>query len=264
MSNCSVTLDEVIEIRDRLKSFIDGNKVDSNSDLVLADLDTLKNFQFDQRSLGSTKIAGVISQLKTKPKNANVKKQAAELFEILKSSLTARAPSPKPSASEVPESTRKQVRIRLQERLQAKIDSNHITPKIPLDQVVKELEEAFAQDPNYNNKVSDFLKVLRAENKNELMIAERLLSGELKPEVVARFTSDDYMTAAEREHKEQLRVEAINEITVFKPPATKSEFFQCRRCKSRNISFYQLQTRSADEPMTNFCTCGDCGNTWKE
>lgn len=39
--------------------------------------------------------------------------------------------------------------------------------------------------------------------------------------------------------------------------------FTCRKCKSKNCSYYQLQTRSADEPMTTFVTCIDCGNRWK-
>jgi transcription elongation factor S-II len=39
--------------------------------------------------------------------------------------------------------------------------------------------------------------------------------------------------------------------------------FKCRRCKSNNCSYYQLQTRSADEPMTTFVSCQNCGNRWK-
>lgn len=39
--------------------------------------------------------------------------------------------------------------------------------------------------------------------------------------------------------------------------------FKCRKCKQRECSYYQLQTRSADEPMTTFVTCLNCGNNWK-
>ena len=39
--------------------------------------------------------------------------------------------------------------------------------------------------------------------------------------------------------------------------------FECRKCKSKRCSYYQLQTRSADEPMTTFVTCINCGNRWK-
>lgn len=39
--------------------------------------------------------------------------------------------------------------------------------------------------------------------------------------------------------------------------------FTCFKCKSNNCDYYQLQTRSADEPMTTFVSCLDCGNRWK-
>jgi transcription elongation factor S-II len=39
--------------------------------------------------------------------------------------------------------------------------------------------------------------------------------------------------------------------------------FLCRRCKSRETCYYEVQTRSADEAMTIFITCLNCGNRWK-
>jgi len=43
-----------------------------------------------------------------------------------------------------------------------------------------------------------------------------------------------------------------------------STAFKCGRCKARETTFFQLQTRSADEPMTIFIRCIKCGNRWKE
>jgi len=39
--------------------------------------------------------------------------------------------------------------------------------------------------------------------------------------------------------------------------------FKCYKCKKRRCTYYQLQTRGADEPMTTFVTCLVCGNRWK-
>lgn len=38
---------------------------------------------------------------------------------------------------------------------------------------------------------------------------------------------------------------------------------KCRHCRSYNTDFYELQTRSADEGMTVFKFCRDCGKKWK-
>lgn len=42
-----------------------------------------------------------------------------------------------------------------------------------------------------------------------------------------------------------------------------TDIFKCRKCKTNKCTYYQLQTRSADEPMTTFVTCIECGNRWK-
>jgi len=42
-----------------------------------------------------------------------------------------------------------------------------------------------------------------------------------------------------------------------------TDTFTCKKCKSKKCTYYQMQTRSADEPMTTFVTCIDCGNRWK-
>jgi len=39
--------------------------------------------------------------------------------------------------------------------------------------------------------------------------------------------------------------------------------FTCYKCMSNNCDYYQLQTRSADEPITTFVACMECGNRWK-
>jgi DNA-directed RNA polymerase III subunit RPC11 len=38
----------------------------------------------------------------------------------------------------------------------------------------------------------------------------------------------------------------------------------CPRCSHQRAYFFQMQTRSADEPMSTFYRCVECGHQWKE
>lgn len=40
--------------------------------------------------------------------------------------------------------------------------------------------------------------------------------------------------------------------------------FKCRRCGKQECTFYEMQTRSADEPMTIFIACINCGKRWRQ
>ena len=39
--------------------------------------------------------------------------------------------------------------------------------------------------------------------------------------------------------------------------------YKCHRCGKRECTYYEMQTRSADEPMTIFITCINCGKQWR-
>jgi DNA-directed RNA polymerase subunit M/transcription elongation factor TFIIS len=56
------------------------------------------------------------------------------------------------------------------------------------------------------------------------------------------------------------------EIAIEQSKAKDDEYegaFKCGKCKTKKTSYYQMQTRSADEPMTTYVTCKNCGNCWK-
>jgi DNA replicative helicase MCM subunit Mcm2 (Cdc46/Mcm family) len=46
-------------------------------------------------------------------------------------------------------------------------------------------------------------------------------------------------------------------------PDMYSTAYTCRKCKSTRVEMRQLQTRSADEPMTAFFHCFDCDKRWR-
>ena len=46
--------------------------------------------------------------------------------------------------------------------------------------------------------------------------------------------------------------------------ANATDKFFCGRCHKRECTYYELQTRSADEPMTIFIQCVNCGKRWTQ
>jgi len=64
--------------------------------------------------------------------------------------------------------------------------------------------------------------------------------------------------------QELLENKKIRDENKYEPKLEAStDDFKCWKCKSKKCTYYQLQTRSADEPMTTFVSCLDCGNRWK-
>ena len=53
------------------------------------------------------------------------------------------------------------------------------------------------------------------------------------------------------------------QVILGQPQNINDGIAQCGKCKSYKTTYYSLQTRSADEPMTNFFTCHNCGKRWK-
>jgi DNA-directed RNA polymerase subunit M/transcription elongation factor TFIIS len=63
----------------------------------------------------------------------------------------------------------------------------------------------------------------------------------------------------ELREKQLLREE--NQLEGNKALAT--DRYTCSRCHKRQCTYYELQKRSADEPMTIFITCVNCNKRWK-
>jgi len=64
--------------------------------------------------------------------------------------------------------------------------------------------------------------------------------------------------------KEMIQKIIDKEKALHSKKSTASIFMNCSSCKKKTrCDYYQLQTRSADEPMTTFVTCLDCDKRWK-
>jgi transcription elongation factor S-II len=58
--------------------------------------------------------------------------------------------------------------------------------------------------------------------------------------------------------------ELLRTKAAYEPQAVAmTDRYTCGKCKKNRCSYYELQTRSADEPMTTFISCLNCGHRWK-
>ena len=256
-------LAELERIRDHLRSINTAQKYD-NPDVVnqiLDDFESIKALNLTKDLISKSRIAIAIGPLKTKPKSTEIRNRANQIMslfsDVLKNSNST-AKRPDNNASEKD----KEKYINNFQDVLSKGKGKGQKDKVR-SIAIQIVEEIFKNGSPKNCII--LINALDDENKNEkLHLTEYLLSGRIRPSDFAHYTLEDLMTEEEKVKLQSIREENMNNAQVPKPPVSKSAFFICRRCKSDNVSFYQLQTRSADEPMTTFCTCSNCGLQWRE
>jgi len=119
-------------------------------------------------------------------------------------------------------------------------------------------KEIWKSTSNSSNRILAYTRACRRVVKN--------YKGEgLHARTVAKRTTLEWLTKKERQRWKKLRKEKIKEKQehLLKFSDNKS-LLQCGRCKEFKVTYYQRQTRSADEPMSVFATCHACGKKWKQ
>lgn len=97
---------------------------------------------------------------------------------------------------------------------------------------------------------------------NNPRLLERLRDGEFKPHDIAFMNYGELYPEKWRPLMEQQLKRETKLLEGNKDMAT--DQFRCNRCNKRQCTYYEMQTRSADEPMTIFIRCVNCGKQWKE
>ena len=102
---------------------------------------------------------------------------------------------------------------------------------------------------------------INLRNKDTKLL-EKILSGDLDATKVGGLTHqeidpDKWNALIEK------KIERDNNTFNANDKEGASNEFYCVKCGKRETKYCQVQTRSADEPMTTFVTCVNCGNHWK-
>tara|TARA_Y100000389_G_scaffold65137_1_gene61205 strand:+ start:7641 stop:8210 length:570 start_codon:yes stop_codon:yes gene_type:complete len=121
--------------------------------------------------------------------------------------------------------------------------------------IVKKWENA-----HFTQIYIDKLRTIYINLKNPTVL-ELITKQKIKPHKLAFMTHQEIMPDKWKQLIDDLKIQNQNKYTPKLEASTDN--YTCYKCKSKECSHYELQTRSADEPMTIFVTCIKCGTRWK-
>ncbi|XP_014846223.1 PREDICTED: pollen-specific leucine-rich repeat extensin-like protein 1 isoform X5 [Poecilia mexicana] len=122
-------------------------------------------------------------------------------------------------------------------------------------------QEIRATDMKYKNRVRSRISNLK-DPKNP-GLRRNVLAGSIELSRIASMSAEEMASDELKQLRNVLTQEAIREHQMAKTGGTTTDLLQCGKCKKKNCTYNQVQTRSADEPMTTFVLCNECGNRWK-
>tara|TARA_B100001287_G_scaffold267452_1_gene262600 strand:+ start:474 stop:986 length:513 start_codon:yes stop_codon:yes gene_type:complete len=133
---------------------------------------------------------------------------------------------------------------------------NYCVNKATEQQIVKKWNNVY-----FTQLYIDRLRMIIINLKNNPELRNRVAKKAIQAHKIAFMTHQEMKP---QKWKQLIDAKKIRDNNLYSPKVVaNTDNFVCRKCKSRKCSYYQLQTRSADEPMTTFVTCIDCGNRWK-
>mmetsp|Transcript_24121 Transcript_24121/g.54356 ORF Transcript_24121/g.54356 Transcript_24121/m.54356 type:complete len:224 (-) Transcript_24121:177-848(-) len=133
------------------------------------------------------------------------------------------------------------------------------------EEIEEELNNALPKKEAYMNQARSVLYNLK-DRKNPTF-RFKVVVGFFQPNQLPKLTAEDMASAeknAERAKQRQDAMEALDQNWALKNgQQLTTGMFTCGKCKGNKTTYFQMQTRSSDEPMTTFVTCLTCGNRWK-
>jgi len=119
------------------------------------------------------------------------------------------------------------------------------------------------ENPRFRNRYRHkAMEIVRLLEDPKCSLKQRILTGEVKTRDIGKMGPIELFPGGPYDAmKQELAIEEERRRAAAEN--VPEGLFQCRKCKSRKTRYYQMQTRSADEPMTTFVTCLQCSTRWK-
>lgn len=116
--------------------------------------------------------------------------------------------------------------------------------------------------PIYRNKSREVAMNLK-DSRNPALRADVLAGRVTVLDLLTKPFTQLASAALKSEREAAIKWEMQERRSDVSPHTTITDAFRCGKCRERRCSYYQMQTRSADEPMTTFVRCVACGNRWR-
>ena len=116
------------------------------------------------------------------------------------------------------------------------------------------------ENPHFVSIYIDRLRSIYMNLKNE-HLKNLIRNGEVEPKQLAFMTHQEFNPDHWRDLIEKKMKRDASKYNDNIQAST--NMYTCRKCKSTRCTYYEMQTRSADEPATIFVTCLDCGKHWR-
>ena len=116
------------------------------------------------------------------------------------------------------------------------------------------------ENPAFTQLYLDRMRSIYINLKNPDLV-NQIANGETLAQTVAFMTHQEFNPMRWRELIDKKRKRDASKCTNNIEAST--DMFTCKKCKSKRCTYYEMQTRSADEPATVFVSCLDCGKNWK-
>ena len=117
------------------------------------------------------------------------------------------------------------------------------------------------ETPEYKKKIRSLFQNLKNKSNKELGV--NIMQGRITPDKFVVMTDEELKSEDRRREEIELEKENMKRAQVPQEKKSISDSLECSKCKKKMVSYTQAQTRSADEPMTTFCECMNCGKRWK-
>ena len=104
-------------------------------------------------------------------------------------------------------------------------------------------------------------KVISAQDARRALEWFKLVQPGVAPRVFCKWSEEEWRS--QHDELRQKHNDYIRESMPKKLQPIEESLIQCPKCHKNATHLDLVQTRSADEPMTEKCTCTACGHKWR-